>query len=130
MSLDFGFYAQDDIEVVGFRGHGDLFDFFTTQPTLEVITENEDHDFYVTEDLLRTVIADIEQKMRDESQSLYPLLDCGPEVVSAVAAAIPEQFFLWPPKDWIAVLPVYRVLMTALLIRVQQTGPLVCHWST
>ncbi len=129
MSLDFGFYDQDNIEVVGFRGHGDLFDFFTTQSTLEVVPENEDQDFYVTEDLLRAVLADIEQKMRNKSKSLYPLLDCGPEAVLTVAAAMPEEFFLGPPKDWIAALPVYRMLMTALLIRVQTTGRLVCRWG-
>ena len=72
MSLDFGFYDQDDIEVVGFRRHGDLFDFFTNQSTLVVVAENEDYDFYVTEELLLVVISDIEQRMRNEGKPLYP----------------------------------------------------------
>lgn len=125
MSLDLGFFRQDESEALYFRNHWDLLDMFAAEPLVFPYPDSP-NDFYVTRPLLAAVIAKIEAEM--DENNLPIILHDSPEFAE-LENAVPENFTCAEPDDWVGALPHYRVLLYRLLADVRADGCLICGWN-
>ena len=128
MGLDIGFYKQDRTAVLSFRNHHALFDMLNAQP---VVTIEPYSDFYVTREMLTTLLEEIEDEMTASGLARTALPDPKFErdALEALCAELLWEFSQFEPEDWTAALPVYRIALTYLLAEVLLEGCLICGWS-
>lgn len=126
MGLDIGFYTEAEEEILALRNHDWLLERFLEQPHEKIDPYD---DFYVTPAMVRSVLEAAEAEMTAAGMALAPLEEDDPILPDDMLKGIPKRFCDDEPQSWPEALPRYRLLLSRLLLVVEDHYVLICGWS-